>query len=111
MPGFSTLAWRTAPACRRKRKKHRQLLPGMMLKDVIRPYPAPNPLDILQLVAKHHNCDVTKAAVILVIDGLQNIFDNQHVNSHWRSHSARPFCLPVLHGHKLCGNSRCLWAI
>jgi hypothetical protein len=59
----------------------RQLLPDMMLKDVIRPYAAPNPLDVLQLVAKHHNCDVMKVAVILVIDGLQNIFDNQHFKS------------------------------
>ena len=59
----------------------RQLLPDMMLKDVIRLYAAPNPLDVLQLVAKHHNCDVTKVAVILVIDGLQNIFDNQHFKS------------------------------
>ncbi|RUS15929.1 hypothetical protein BC937DRAFT_91797 [Endogone sp. FLAS-F59071] len=50
-----------------------QLLPEQDLKDIIEKYEAPDPLTVLQLVAKYENRQLKDATVIIVVDGMQNI--------------------------------------
>ncbi|KAN0068179.1 putative crinkler family protein [Elaphomyces granulatus] len=53
-----------------------QLLPDLQLKDLGRRYEAPDPLDVIELLAKRRGCSLPESTIILVIDGVQNIFDN-----------------------------------
>jgi hypothetical protein len=55
-----------------------QLLPDLQLDDLVGRYQAPIPLEVLRLIAKCRGCSLQESTVILVIDGLQNIFDNPH---------------------------------
>ncbi|KAF9409162.1 hypothetical protein BGZ76_005728, partial [Entomortierella beljakovae] len=46
---------------------------GMELEQVLRDYFAPDPIDVLNLVARFHHEDLCNSTVILVIDGLQEL--------------------------------------
>ncbi|KAL1919137.1 uncharacterized protein VTP21DRAFT_2519 [Calcarisporiella thermophila] len=50
-----------------------QLLPEQALLEVIRTYEPPDPLSVIQLVAKYEGIDWKNATVILVVDGLQTL--------------------------------------
>ena len=58
-----------------------QLLPHLRLKDLVQRFKPPDPLDILELIAKQHRCRLAETVVILVIDGLQTIFENTYSRS------------------------------
>jgi hypothetical protein len=49
----------------------------MRLSEIINKYMPPDPLDVVSLIAKHHNQDLTKATVILVVDGMQQLIENK----------------------------------
>ncbi|CAG8693137.1 4128_t:CDS:2, partial [Funneliformis caledonium] len=55
-----------------------QLLRGkMMLHEIIKTFNPPDPLDVVSLIAKHHNRDLKNATVILVVDGMQQLMENK----------------------------------
>jgi hypothetical protein len=58
-----------------------QLLPHLHLTDLVERFKPPHPLEILELIAKRHRCRLAETVVILVIDGLQNIFENTQFRS------------------------------
>ena len=58
-----------------------QLQPHLQLKHLVQRFKPPHPLDILELIAKRHRCRLAETVVILVIDGLQNIFENPRFRS------------------------------
>ncbi|CAG8520800.1 247_t:CDS:2 [Ambispora leptoticha] len=44
---------------------------------IIETYEPPNPLDVVTLIAKHHNRDLKNVTVILVVDGMQQLMENK----------------------------------
>ncbi|KAF8956431.1 hypothetical protein BGZ46_002378, partial [Entomortierella lignicola] len=53
-----------------------QLVPGTELVDILRDYEAPHPLDVIRLVAKHYNQQLSDSTIILVVDGMQRLMSN-----------------------------------
>ncbi|CAG8781748.1 645_t:CDS:2, partial [Acaulospora colombiana] len=44
--------------------------------EIINKYEPPDPLDVVKLIAKHHNRDLKNVTVILVVDGIQQLMLN-----------------------------------
>ncbi|RHZ76437.1 hypothetical protein Glove_197g38 [Diversispora epigaea] len=49
----------------------------MKLYKIIETYEPPNPMDVVTLIAKHHNQDLKDVTVILVVDGMQQLIENK----------------------------------
>lgn len=50
-----------------------QLLPGKELDEITNEFVAPDPMEVLRLVAKHKKQDLKDATIIVVVDGMQNL--------------------------------------
>ncbi|RUS16231.1 hypothetical protein BC937DRAFT_91471 [Endogone sp. FLAS-F59071] len=50
-----------------------QLLPGKRLKNILDYFEAPDPMTVLELVAKHTKQELKDATIIVVVDGMQNL--------------------------------------
>ncbi|CAI2189932.1 16769_t:CDS:2 [Funneliformis geosporum] len=49
----------------------------MRLHEIIETYKPPDPLDVVSVIAKHHNRDLKNVTVILVVDGMQQLMENK----------------------------------
>ncbi|RUS29163.1 hypothetical protein BC938DRAFT_480973 [Jimgerdemannia flammicorona] len=50
-----------------------QLLPEKALDQIVTSYEAPDPMEVLRLVAKHEKQELKDATIIVVVDGMQNL--------------------------------------
>ncbi|CAG8433446.1 1783_t:CDS:10 [Diversispora eburnea] len=49
----------------------------MMFHEIIRTFKPPDALNVVTLIAKHHNRDLKNVTVILVVDGMQQLMENK----------------------------------